>query len=266
MLTEDENIVEIKFSVQYRLGDARAYLFESRDPDTAVRQVAETAVREVVGQMKLDEALATERDQIAPRVRELMQNMLDRYRLGVNVSEVNLLEGGVRPPEQLQAAFDDVLKAEQERERVKNQALAYAANVVPRAQGTADRLHEEAEGYKIRVTEQAKGDTDRFASILPAYRQAPQAVRDRMYTDAMQQVYSNVSKILVDSKAGGNLLYLPLDKLMSQTADGGVPAAVPAPASPAAGTQAVPASPAAAVTDARARGNDRSRSRDVDAR
>ncbi|ARU04848.1 HflK protein [Comamonas serinivorans] len=266
MLTEDENIVEIKFSVQYRLSDSRAYLFESARPDDAVRQVAETAVREVVGQMSLDEALATERDQIAPRVRELMQTMLDRYNLGVNVSEVNLLEGGVRPPEQLKVAFDDVLKAEQERERVKNQALAYAANVVPRAEGTAARLNEEAQGYKTRVVEQAKGDTERFAAILPEYRKSPQAVRDRMYTDAMQQMYSNVSKIVVDSKAGGNLLYLPLDKLISHSGEAGAAAPAAAPAAPAREAAAAPSAPAPAVVDPRSRNNERSRSRELDAR
>ena len=271
MLTEDENIVEIKFDVQYRLSDARAFLFESRDPEQAVRQVAESAVREVVGQMSLDEALATERDQIAPRVRDLMQVMLDRYKVGIDVYAVTLKEGGVRPPDQLKGAFDDVLKAEQERERLKNQALAYAANVVPRAQGAASRLNEEAQGYKERVVAQAKGDTERFTAILPQYQKSPQAIKDRMYTDAMQQMYSNVSKIVVDSKAGGNLLYLPLDKLISATADG-APAANGAASGSAASTAVPPAAapaatPAPAVAaDTRARGNERSRSRDADAR
>jgi membrane protease subunit HflK len=281
MLTQDENIVEIKFAVQYRLSNARDFLFESRDPEQAVRQAAESAVREVVGQMNLDEALATERDQIAPRVRDLMQVMLDRYKVGVNVYAVTLQEGGVRPPEQLKVAFDDVLKAEQERERLKNQALAYAASVVPRAQGAASRLNEEAQGYKERVVAQAKGDTERFTAILPQYQKSPQAVKDRMYTDAMQQMYSNVSKIVVDSKAGGNLLYLPLDKLMGATAEGapavsgsaagaGSVSAAPASASNAAAASpaaaAAPAASPAPVADPRARGNERSRSRDADPR
>ena len=157
MLTEDENIVEIKFAVQYRLSDARAYLFESKDPTAAVVQAAETAVREVVGKMKMDMALAEERDQIGPRVRILMQTILDRYKVGVDVVGINLQQSGVRPPEQVQAAFDDVLKAGQERERAKNEAQAYANDVIPRAVGSASRLKEESEAYKARIIAQAEG-------------------------------------------------------------------------------------------------------------
>ncbi|MGE0349737.1 FtsH protease activity modulator HflK [Hydrogenophaga sp.] len=221
MLTEDENIVEIKFAVQYRLNDARAFLFESRDPDAAVVKVAETAVREVVGKMKMDAALAEERDQIAPRVRALMQNILDRYKVGIEVVGINMQQGGVRPPEQVQAAFDDVLKAGQERERAKNEAQAYANDVVPRARGAASRLTEEAEGYRARIVAQAEGDSQRFRSVLSEYQKAPQVTRERMYTDAMQEIYSNVTKVLVDSKSGSNLLYLPLDKIMQMTGQGG---------------------------------------------
>ena len=214
MLTADENIVEIKFAVQYRLNDARAFLFESKDPTLAVVQAAETAVREVVGKMKMDSALSEERDQIAPRVRDLMQTILDRYKVGVEVVGINLQQGGVRPPEQVQAAFDDVLKAGQERERAKNEAQAYANDVVPRAIGSASRLKEESDAYKERVVAQAKGDAQRFSSVLTEYQKAPQVTRDRLYVDAMQQVYSNVTKVMVDSKQGSNLLYLPLDKIM----------------------------------------------------
>ena len=217
MLTEDENIVEIKFAVQYRLNDARAFLFESRDPDAAVVKVAETAVREVVGKMKMDAALAEERDQIAPRVRALMQNILDRYKVGIEVVGINMQQGGVRPPEQVQASFDDVLKAGQERERAKNEAQAYANDVVPRARGAASRLTEEAEGYRARIVAQAEGDSQRFRSVLTEYQKAPQVTRERMYVDAMQEIYSNVTKVLVDSKSGSNLLYLPLDKIMQMT-------------------------------------------------
>jgi modulator of FtsH protease HflK len=216
MLTEDENIVEIKFAVQYRLNDARAYLFESRNPTEAVVQSAETAVREVVGKMKMDSALAEERDQIAPRVREKMQTILDRYKVGIEVVGINLQQGGVRPPEQVQAAFDDVLKAGQERERAKNEAQAYANDVVPRAVGAASRLKEEADAYRERIVAQAEGDAQRFKTILPEYQKSPQVMRDRMYTDTMQQIYSSVTKVLVDSKQGSNLLYLPLDKIMQQ--------------------------------------------------
>lgn len=218
MLTEDENIVEIKFAVQYRLSDARAFLFESRDPDGAVIKVAETAVREVVGKMKMDSALAEERDQIAPRVRALMQSILDRYKVGIEVVGVNLQQGGVRPPEQVQAAFDDVLKAGQERERIKNEAQAYANDVIPRAAGTASRLKEEADGYKARVVAQAQGDAQRFKLVLTEYQKAPQVTRDRLYLDTMKDVYSNVTKVLVDSRQNNQLLYLPLDKLIQQSA------------------------------------------------
>lgn len=217
MLTEDENILDIKFAVQYRLSDARAYLFESKNPSEAVVQAAETAVREVVGKMRMDAALSEERDQIAPRVRELMQKILDRYNVGIEVVGINLQQGGVRPPEQVQASFDDVLKAGQERERAKNEAEAYANDVIPRAVGTASRLKEEAQAYKARVVAQAEGDAQRFRSVLTEYQKAPQVLRDRMYLDTMQQIYSNVTKVIVDSRQNGNLLYLPLDKIMQST-------------------------------------------------
>jgi membrane protease subunit HflK len=230
MLTQDENIVEIKFAVQYRLSNARAFLFESKDPTGAVVQAAETAVREVVGKMKMDSALADERDQIGPRVRTLMQTILDRYNVGIEVVGINMQQSGVRPPEQVQAAFDDVLKAGQERERAKNDAQAYANDVVPRAVGSASRLKEESEAYKARIVAQADGDAQRFRSVLAEYQKAPQVTRDRMYLDTMQQIYGNVTKVLVDSKQGSNLLYLPLDKIMQMGAGAGEPAAPLAPA------------------------------------
>src|SRR6185369_10849797 len=233
MLTEDENIVEIKFAVQYRLSDARAYLFESKNPSEAVVQAAETAVRETVGKMRMDSALAEERDQIAPRVRSLMQTILDRYKVGIEVVGINLQQGGVRPPEQVQAAFDDVLKAGQERERAKNEAQAYANDVIPRAVGSASRLTQEAEAYRSRIIAQAQGDAQRFKSLLTEYQRAPQVTRDRLYIETMQQIYSNVTKILVDSRQGSNLLYLPLDKIMQQVSQGGVAATETTPAPPA---------------------------------
>ena len=264
MLTEDENIVEIKFAVQYRLSDARAYLYESKAPADTVVQVAETAVREVVGKMKMDAALAEERDQIAPRVRALMQTILDRYQVGVEVVNINLQQGGVRPPEQVQAAFDDVLKAGQERERAKNEAQAYANDVIPRATGAASRLKEESEAYKARIVAQAQGDASRFAAVLTEYQKAPQVTRDRMYTDAMQQMYANTTKVLVDSSKGTNLLYLPLDKLM-QTAgattatapiDGSNPAVTGAASSQSTVIPAAPTTNDARVRDDRSRGRD----------
>ena len=258
MLTQDENIVEIKFAVQYRLNDARAYLFESKSPDDAVVQAAESAVREVVGKMSMGDAMADERDQIAPRVRDLMQTILDRYRVGIEVVAVNMQQGGVRPPEQVQAAFDDVLKAGQERERVKNEAQAYANDVVPRAAGTAARLKQEADGYKARIVAQAQGDTQRFSSVLTEYQKAPQVTRERMYLDTMQGIYSGVNKVIIDSRAAGNLLYLPIDKLMQSA--GAQAAAAPGPAAQAPAPAPAAQAPAA---DARTRDNARSRERET---
>ena len=261
MLTADENIVEIKFAVQYRLSDARAWLFESKNPSDAVVQAAETAVREVVGKMRMDSALSEERDQIAPRVRDLMQNILDRYKVGVEVVNINLQQGGVRPPEQVQAAFDDVLKAGQERERAKNEAQAYANDVIPRAVGSASRLKEEADAYKARIVAQAEGDSQRFSAVLTEYQKAPVVTRDRLYLETMQQIYSSVTKVLVDSRQGSNLLYLPLDKIMQGVA-------AQQGASDAAGATLVPP-PAAMPTqptisnDARARDASRTRERET---
>jgi membrane protease subunit HflK len=221
MLTEDENIVEIKFAVQYRLTDARAFLFESKNPTDAVIQAAETAVREVVGKMRMDAALSEDREQIAPRIRQIMQVILDRYNVGIEVVGINLQQGGVRPPEQVQAAFDDVLKAGQERERAKNEAQAYANDVIPRAVGSASRLKEEADAYKSRIVAQAQGDAQRFRSLLSEYQKAPQVTRDRLYINAMQEIYSSVTKVLVESKQGSNMLYLPLDKIMQLSATPG---------------------------------------------
>jgi membrane protease subunit HflK len=259
MLTEDENIVEIKFAVQYRLSDAREFLFESKNPADAVGQAAETAVREVVGKMRMDSALSEERDQIAPRVREFMQNILDRYKVGIEVVNVNLQQGGVRPPEQVQAAFDDVLKAGQERERAKNEAQAYANDVIPRAVGSASRLKEEADAYKARIVAQAQGDAQRFKSVLAEYQKAPQVTRDRLYLETMQQIYGNVTKVLIDSRQGSNLLYLPLDKILQQSQAGVDPAA--STSTPVPAGSSVP--PVTSSSDARSRDPARARERDT---
>lgn len=260
MLTQDENIVEINFAVQYRLSDARDYLFNSSNPDATVLRAAETAVREVVGAMRMDAALVDERDQIAPRVRLLMQSLLDRYVIGIEVVGVNLQQGGVRPPEQVQAAFDDVLKAGQERERAKNEAEAYANEVIPRARGAASRLMEEAEGYKARVVAQSQGDAQRFSLIQAEHAKAPRVMRERLYLEAMQEIYSNVTKVLVDTRENSNLLYLPLDKIMQSA--GAAPAQRGA--TGAGGVSSAPASAASTATnDARARDDARARTREV---
>ncbi len=261
MLTEDENILEIKFAVQYRLTDARAYLFEIKNPTDTVVQAAETAVREVVGKMKMDAAMSEERDQIGPRIRVIMQRILDQYKVGIEVVGINLQQGGVRPPEQVQSAFDDVLKAGQERERAKNEAEAYANDVVPRAVGAASRLKQEADGYKSRIVSQAQGDAQRFKSLVTEYQKAPQVMRDRMYIDAMQQIYTNTTKVLIDTKAGSNLLYLPLEKIIQQAGQSNAPLSTQ-PAQPLTESTGNPLSSTAPV-DARSRDG---RSRDRDSR
>ena len=215
MLTNDENIVDIQFAVQYKLKDAADWVFNNRDQEEMVRQVAETAIREVVGGKKMDFVLYEGRDQIAAEAQKLMQQIFDQYHSGVLVTSVTLQ--GVQPPEEVQAAFDDAVKAGQDRERLKNEGQAYANDVVPRARGAADRLKEEAEGYKQRVIANAEGDTARFRQIVSEYQKAPSVTRDRMYLETMQEIFSNTTKLMVDAKKGSQLLYLPLDKLISQT-------------------------------------------------
>ncbi|MFZ2988712.1 FtsH protease activity modulator HflK [Ideonella sp.] len=255
MLTQDENIVDIRFTVQYTLKDARAFLFENRGTDEAVAQAAESAVREIVGRSKVDSVLYERRDAIATELVKSIQAQLDRLKAGVLIKNVNLQN--VQVPEQVQAAFDDAVKAGADRDRFKNEGQAYASDVIPKAQGTAARLREEAEGHKSRVVAQAEGDSQRFVSVYTEYQKAPAVTRDRLYIDTMREVYSNVSKVMVDSRNGSNLLYLPLDKLLQQ----GGATAVPAAGTPAAAPAAVEAAPA---TDARSR--DAARSRDRESR
>ncbi|WP_341891490.1 FtsH protease activity modulator HflK [Variovorax sp. YR752] len=255
MLTQDENIIDIRFTVQYRLKDARAFLFENRDPEEAVTLAAESAVREIVGRTNIDAVLYEQRDAIAAELVKSIQNQLDRLKTGIVIANVNMQS--VQPPEQVQAAFEDTLKAGQDGDRLKKEGLAYASDVIPKAQGTAARLREEAEGYKASVIAQAEGDAQRFNRVLTEYQKAPGVTRDRLYIETMQQVYSNVSKVMVDSRNNSNLLYLPLDKLIQQA--GGTTAAPAAAAAPAdAGTAA-----AAAQVDSRSRDGQRSRERDT---
>lgn len=216
MLTDDENIVDMQFVVQYRLREdgARAYLFNTRGPDEAVKQAAETAMRETVGKKKMDFVLYEGRTEVAGEVAKLMQQIMDLYGTGVLISTVAIQNA--QPPEQVQAAFDDAVKAGQDRERLVNEGQAYANDVIPRAAGAASRLQQEAEGYRSRIVENAEGDAARFTQVLGEYRKAPQVTRDRLYLDTMQEVFTNTSKVMVDSRSGSNLLYLPLDKLMQQ--------------------------------------------------
>ena len=249
MLTDDENIIDIQFAVQYNLKNAEAYVFNNRRPDQIAAFVAESAIREVVGMAKMDFALYEGREQIAKQTEQLMQQMLDRYRTGIFVQKVTLQS--VQPPEKVLAAFDDAVKAGQDRERLKNEGQAYANDVVPRARGMASRLNEEANGYKTEVMQRAEGDAARFRDILVEYQKAPAVTRDRLYLDMMQSVLGNSSKILIDQKSGANLLNLPLDKLMQQ---GAAAAAVPGAAPDTAATPPrTPAVPEPAVDPSRAR-------------
>jgi len=252
MLTQDENIVDIRFTVQYRLKDARAYLFENRDPDAAVEQAAESAVREIVGRSKVDSVLYEQREALSTDLVKLVQAQLDRLNAGILIVNANVQN--VQVPEQVQAAFNDAFKATADRDRLKNEGQAYASDVVPKARGTAARLREEAQGYKQRVIAQADGDAQRFRSVLAEYQRAPAVTRDRLYLETMQQVYSSVSKVMVDSRNGSNLLYLPLDKLLQQSGAPGPAAAAPSGDSGS--------STPATTTDARSRDGGRSRERE----
>jgi membrane protease subunit HflK len=224
MLTDDENIIDIQFAVQYFLSDPADYLFNNRMPDENVRQAAETAIREVVGKNKMDYVLYEGREQVAAAATKLMQEILDRYKSGIVISKLTMQNA--QPPEQVQAAFDDAVKAGQDRERQKNEGQAYANDVIPRAKGTAARLIQESEGYKQSVIANAEGDASRFKQILVEYEKAPAVTRERMYLDMMQQVMGNISKVMVDQKNGNSLLYLPLDKLI-ETNRGGAAEAQP---------------------------------------
>ncbi|MFZ5575841.1 MAG: FtsH protease activity modulator HflK [Pseudomonadota bacterium] len=233
MLTDDENIIDLQFAVQYILKDPVEFLFINRSPEDSALQIAETAMREVVGKNKMDFVLYEGRAEIAAQAKQLMQAIHDRHKTGISISQVTLQN--IQPPEQVQAAFDDAVKAGQDRERLKNEAEAYANDVVPRARGLASRLKEEAEGYRLSVIANAEGEASRFAQIFAEYQKAPQVTRQRMYLDTMQTVMNNTSKVLVDQKGGNSLLYLPLDKLQQIVSQpyGGAPNAAPSlPVSP----------------------------------
>jgi membrane protease subunit HflK len=219
-----------------------------------VIQAAESAMREVVGRKTMDSVLYESRQQIADEVRSRMQEMLDRYGTGILVSAVAIQNA--QPPEQVQAAFDDAVKAGQDRERQINEGQAYANDVVPKARGAASRLMQEAEGYRTRIVQTAEGDASRFRQILTEYQKAPAVTRDRMYLDTMQQVFANTTKVMVDSRTGNQLLYLPFDKLMQQvTQDATAPRA--ATVTPA------PLEPASPTSDGRTRDSLRSRDREA---
>jgi len=218
MLTSDENIVDVQFVVQYRVqpDGAPNYLFETRDPDQSVNQVAQSSMREVVGRSLMDFVLYEGRTQVASEVQRSMQDVLDLYKTGILVSAVAIQN--VQPPEQVQAAFDDAVKAGQDRERQINEGEAYRNQVVPLAQGTASRMLEQAQGYKAKVVGDARGNTARFLSILEQYKVRPGVQRERMYLDTMQDMFARSSKVFIDTEASNSMLYLPLDRIMQQSA------------------------------------------------
>ncbi|SDK32984.1 protease FtsH subunit HflK [Methylophilus rhizosphaerae] len=226
MLTDDENIIDLQVAVQYNLKSVEDYQFNNRSTEESVRGIAETAIREIAGKSKMDFVLYEGRDEVAAKAKKLMQEMLDRYQSGVHI--VNVTMQNAQPPEQVQAAFDDAVKAKQDLERQKNEGQAYANDVIPKARGTAARLAEEASGYKLRVENEARGNADRFEQILTQYNKAPEVTRQRLYLDTQEQILSNTSKVLVDQKGGNSLLYLPLDKLMSMSGAGNGTTSAPA--------------------------------------
>ncbi|WP_047249709.1 FtsH protease activity modulator HflK [Chromobacterium subtsugae] len=254
MLTADQNIIDVQLSVQYDIKDARAFLFNNaareRDAKDIVKQAAETAIREVVGRNKVDFVLNEGRAQIAAEARKVIQDVLDRYAVGIRIAKVNIND--VQPPQAVLAAFDDAVKAGQDKDKLLNEGMAYANEVVPKAKGMAARLQQEAEGYQQQVVARAQGDAERFKQVLSEYNKAPKVMRERMYLDMMQQIMNSSSKVLVDQKGGNNLLYLPLDKLMQMSA----------PASPAAPQAPAASAPATATPPAAKNGREISRGRD----
>jgi membrane protease subunit HflK len=256
MLTDDENIIDLQFAAQYILNDPGQYLFNNRLPDESVMQVAESAMREIVGKSRMDYVLYEGREQIAVSAQKLMQEILDRYKTGISISRVTMQQA--QPPEQVQAAFDDAVKASQDRERQINEGQAYANDVVPKARGTASRLTQEAEGYKQSVIANAEGEASRFRQVQTEYARAPAVTRERLYLETMQQVYANATKVYVDQRGGNNILFLPLDKIIQMSASGALPSMESAPSA------AEP--PANAPTGADPRSREAFRSRDREAR
>jgi membrane protease subunit HflK len=215
MLTGDENIIDLQFAVQYNLKSVQDFLFYNRSAENSVRGAAETAIREIVGKSEMDFVLYEGREEIAFKTKTLMQDILDRYQTGINVTSVTMQNA--QPPEQVQAAFDDAVKAKQDQERQKNEGQAYANDVVPKARGSASRLIEEANGYKVSIENEATGNASRFEQIMVEYNRAPEVTKKRLFLEAQEEILSSVTKIIVDQKDSNSLLYLPLDKLINQS-------------------------------------------------
>jgi membrane protease subunit HflK len=224
MLTQDENIVEVRLSVQYVINDPEKFVLKVREPERSLQHATQSALRHVVGDTGMDLVLTEGRAQIGVEVEERLQNYLDAYETGILVSKVNVDES--KPPSQVQAAFDDVIKAREDEERVKNEAQAYANGIVPEARGKAQRQIEEANAYKDQVIAAAEGEAQRFARLLSEYEKAPEVTRERLYLDAVQGVLANTNKVMVDVEGGNNVMYLPLDKMASQAGSSNSPRAV----------------------------------------
>jgi membrane protease subunit HflK len=212
MLTKDENIIEVSMSVQYVIDDPEKFVLEVRDPEISLQHAAQSALRHVVGDTTMDLALTEGRAAIGIEVRDRLQSYVSDYGTGILISKINIDES--KPPAQVQGAFDDVIKAREDEERVKNEAQSYANGIVPEARGRAQRALEEASAYRDQVVAQAEGEADRFNQLLTEYQKAPEVTRDRLYLDAMQQVMGNTNKVMIDVEGGNNVLYLPLDKMV----------------------------------------------------
>ena len=214
MLTQDENIVDIKFTVQYKVKDAREFLFNVRDPDATLRQATESAMREIVGKNGMDFVIKDGRPQVGARTKNLIQEILDGYNTGILVTNLNLQDA--QPPQQVQHAFNDAIKAREDEQRQINEAEAYSNDILPKARGAAARMVQEAEAYREQVVSRAKGEAERFTKVLVEYNKAPKVTRERLYLEAMETVLSRTNKVMIDVKKGNSMIYLPLDKIVRQ--------------------------------------------------
>jgi len=221
MLTKDENIIQVELAVQYRVKDAEEYLFQVRDPDYTLQEATESALREVIGSIKMDDFLSGGRGAIVQQTKELTQSILDKYQTGLILTSVNLQDP--QPPEEVQGAFEDAIKAREDQVRYRNQAEAYSLDILPKARGDATRLREAAMAYRDQVIAKAEGESSRFLQTLAEYQKAPDVTRKRMYLDTMEYVLENTSKVVMQVKDGNNLMYIPLDKLMENRGSGQTP-------------------------------------------
>ena len=252
MLTQDENIIDIKFTIQYKVKDARDYLFNVRDPDATLRQVTESAVREIVGKSKLDFVITEGRQDVALRAEKLIQDILESYKAGLLVVKLNMQDA--QPPQQVQAAFDDAIKAREDEVRQINEAEAYANDIIPRARGASARRIQEAEAYREEIVQKAQGESERFLKVLAEYNKAPKVTRERLYLEAMESVMANSNKVMIDVKEGNSLMYLPIDKMMQSQ---------PGQSTSPQGGVATPDYSSQSTTEQDARTRDRLRSREV---